>query len=245
MSYTGFAYLFEYVVVVLFRGYEYRPKFLKNKELDNIVGSVWSQLFYVPVAALFITAFKFGWKMKLFYSLFFAMIEKFFIQLGIFRNFWWKTRYTFVMIYFSFLLNDYWKKGLDKRNSIVLNISFFNMVQATWMNTVFVLALMKKVQYGIGNHFNWKEHLLVSPIRGLIVSVAASFLRVANKPTTYVKLLLTMVSCDLFLFKKGMLKVNGWFVLPIIYSTTLVSTYFYKSLLFSSLKKEDKVPERN
>jgi hypothetical protein len=52
-SLTGFAYLFDFIIVVLLRAYRYYPKFLKKPYFDNVLGSTISQFFIVPAIATF------------------------------------------------------------------------------------------------------------------------------------------------------------------------------------------------
>lgn len=49
LNFAGLAYMFEYIVVALLDGYVYKPKFIKQRNLHNIFGAIWSQFFYVPV----------------------------------------------------------------------------------------------------------------------------------------------------------------------------------------------------
>jgi hypothetical protein len=45
----GFAYLLEYIVLNLFKGYRYKPKIMKKQIFDNIFGAILSQGVFLPL----------------------------------------------------------------------------------------------------------------------------------------------------------------------------------------------------
>jgi FlaA1/EpsC-like NDP-sugar epimerase len=106
LSIIGFAHNFDYVVLVLLKGYKYIPKFLKQKDFDNILGAIFSQSIYVPSTALFITSFRLGWKIKVLFGVYFAIIERLFLRLGIYYNNWWSTLYTLFFTPIYFFISD-------------------------------------------------------------------------------------------------------------------------------------------
>ncbi|ARK29633.1 hypothetical protein [Halalkalibacter krulwichiae] len=231
-NFTGFAYCLDYLVVTLFKGYVYKPKFSNQKEIDNIAGSIMSQFFYVPITALFITVFGFGWKAKLLFSSYFVLIERIFTKLAVYQNKWWKTTYTFSFIFLSFLLNDYWSRKLTKGNETILNISFYNMIQMTWMNIIFVLALLGEIRYGAKN-LSWKQHFKVAPFIGYFVSALTFWTFKSNRMLSKAKLFFSFLIVDFILIKKGVLKVRSWFVLPLIYLVVIISSSYYRNWVIS------------
>lgn len=232
LNYAGFAYIFEYIVVALFDGYIYRPKFFNQKNVDKIVGAIWSQFFYVPVSALFITVMKYGWKIKLVFSLYFILIERLFISMGIYKNKWWRTRYTFTGILISFFFNDKWYEQLNKKNPLLLFISLFNLVQVTWMNTIYIFAVLRVIRYGKWPFFTWKQHLQVAPLFGLIVSLITAWFLITGRFVSNIKAFLLMVLVDLTLIRKRLLKVKTLLILPLIYSIILLAGNYYRKLVY-------------
>ena len=232
LSFTGFAYLFEYIVVALFDGYEYKPKFLKEKQLDNIFGSVLSQFFYVPTTALFITAFQLGWKVKLFFSLFFILIERLFITLGVYKNKWWKTSYTFGLIFISFIFNDIWYNAIQKRNPYILFVSFYHFIQVTWHNTVYILAVMRKFRFGKGLIFSWKENFIISQLIGILVPLILAWWLQKENTLAKINSLLLMMLVDLSLLNKRMLKVKSLLIFPVKYFIILFSADHYRKWVY-------------
>ncbi|MDG5788526.1 hypothetical protein QA612_13650 [Evansella sp. AB-P1] len=229
MNFAGLAYIFEYFIAVLFKGYIYRPKIFKRKEFDNMIGAVLSQYFYVPVTALFITAFQLGWKYKLFFCLCLSLIEKMFIMLSIFEKNWWRTTYTFLLTFLSFMINDKWYKELKNKNPRILFFSYFNMVQVTWMNMTFAFALLKQIRYGTGTLNN---HIKFAPIIILPISFLISWWTKTGDFISKMKSLLLMIVTDFILIKSNLYKVKTPLVFPLKYLLFLTMANYYQKLVY-------------
>jgi hypothetical protein len=240
LNYTGFAYLFEYIIVPLLDGYVYKPQLFKQKNLDKMFGAIMSQFFYVPVSALFITVFKLGWKIKLFFSLYFVLVEKLFIFLGVYKNKWWRTRYTFITTLMSFYLNDKWYEQLMKKNPFILFLSFFNLIQVTWMNIIYLFAILKKIRYGFSPYLKWKEHFKLAPLVGYVVSIFSAWKIKNGSIAAKCQAFILMLVIDLTLWKKRMLKVKEMLYLPVIYLLILGAAEYYKKLVYLS-RQEDSI----
>ena len=234
MNYIGFSYIFEYIVVALFNGYVYKPKFLRNKVLDNYFGVIFSQFFYVPITALFITVFQLGWKSKVIFSLYLILIERVFIYLRVYKNHWWKTTYTFILILVSFFLNDKWLKLLKEKNPIIMFISFFNVIQVRWMNTIYIFAVLRKIGYKQGRFNSWEEHFRIAPAIGLSISLLLAWWAKAKNTVSKGRLFLSMAIVDYILIKKGFLKVKNYFVLPLIYFILIFTLGYSKRWVYES-----------
>jgi hypothetical protein len=232
LNYAGFAYIFEYIVIALLDGYVYKPRFLKSYHLDSIFGAVWSQLFYVPVTAIFITVFKLRWPVKLLFSLYFTLIEKIFTHLGIFKNNWWRTRYTFIFVLISFYINDKWSELLHKNNPLIMYVSLFNLIQVTWMNVIYLFAVLRKIRYGFPPFLLWKEHFRVAPFFGILISlVSASWIKKGGFISN-LKVFIMLSLIDLTLLKKRILKIKSALISLIIYLILIVSSNYYRTLVY-------------
>lgn len=240
LSYTGFAYWFEYIVFALLKGYVYKPKVFKIRSLDHVFGSVWSQFLYVPTTALFITAFQLGWKVKLFFSIYFSLVEKIFLYLGIFKNHWWKTRYTFVMIFISFIANDKWSEKLQKNNPYVRFISLFQMVQVTWSNLNFLLTISGEIRYGKSWGRPWKKHFKVAPLVNLLDSLLVAWWLKSGDFLSKLKSFLFMWSLDYFLIKQRRLKVDNYLLLPFFYMIIIfMGDHYYRNWIYRPYQQDN------
>jgi hypothetical protein len=170
LSNIGFAYLFEYFVFNLFRGYRYNPKILKNRQLDNVLGAVFSQTIYVPIIATTITAFRLGWKWKLFFSVNYVLIEHLFIYLKIFKKRWWKTYFTFFLLFLYFNGSDIWHKLLKNKIPIAQSITSYLSITSFSVNVLFLLSVFNKLKMGFGAVNSWTEHFIILPLYSFLLS---------------------------------------------------------------------------
>ncbi|WP_421384837.1 hypothetical protein ACOJQI_08720 [Bacillus salacetis] len=185
LSNISFAYIFEYFVFNLFRSYQYNPKILKKRQLDNALGALLSQAIYVPIAATFLTVFELGWFWKLLFTLYFHIIEKFFLKIDNYRLHWWKTIYTVLLLPVYFRISDFWEENLRLKKKPFLWLSTYLSVGVVTKTLAFVLDIFKKQKIGVGRFHSWHEHFLISPLYMLIFSGAA--LLPAIKNNTFVK----------------------------------------------------------
>jgi hypothetical protein len=126
----GLAFLFEFIIFILFKSYEYDPGILVNEYNDSVLGSVVSQAFAVPVAITFIvvTHLRKRW-IILIIGLFF-MIETLFLYLEVYVHNWWRTIFTSMVLILTVVLSKLWWNRLDKASSHHINFItlFFAML---------------------------------------------------------------------------------------------------------------------
>lgn len=231
LSNMGFALLFDYIVVSFVRGYTYQPRILKNKHLDNILGATLSQTVYVPFIAVFITAFQLGWKAKFSFAAYFALVEKLFVKLKLFKKKWWKTSFTFFLIPVYFLISD-WRWNLLKKDQKGMKyVCYFNMIHFTWINGVYLLEILRKVRFGFGKVYQWKEQIAFVPVYVLFLSLITAFISIKNGLKGKVFVFLTALSIDQLLIKFGILKVKSILPLTAVHGISIFMTGIYEKLL--------------
>ena len=209
LSNISFAYLFEYLVLNLFQGYHYKPRFLKNPRLDNIFGAVLSQAIYVPSTSLFLTAFRANWGIRMIFVIYFVTIEYIFIKLKIYKTKWWSPFFTFIGIPIHFFLSDLWYKYLKKGTPLVLSISLFNMIVVTSSNILFLLAVLRKFKFGIGSYHTWYEHFVITPLYSILFSVVATSTLKVGDWSSKVKVFLFALLLDTIARKNNILNKNS------------------------------------
>ncbi|MFL8935589.1 hypothetical protein ACKA06_02210 [Rossellomorea oryzaecorticis] len=126
----GLAFLFEFIIFVLFKSYEYDPGILANEYNDSVLGSLVSQAFAVPVAITFVvvTHLRIRW-IILIIGLFF-LIETLFIYLDVYVHIWWRTIFTTFFLILTVILSKIWWKHMDNNRSRYINFTtlFFAML---------------------------------------------------------------------------------------------------------------------
>ncbi|MFJ7725810.1 hypothetical protein ACIQXV_06540 [Neobacillus sp. NPDC097160] len=226
VSNMGFAYLFEYFVLNLFKAYVYKPNALKNRFLDNIFGAVLSQAIFIPFTAVFLTISKSGWPAKIFGSIYFSLIELLFLRLRVFKHVWWKTVYTLLLLPLYFKWSDSWYHYFVKKNSIVRFVSFFLMVMVTETNLFLLLAIFRKFRFGMGRYHSWREHFILSPLYSITLSFFTAYsLKKDNDLGAKLRVIL-FSTCLNYLFERiKLLKNNLQFIEYLLVRIVMVSVY--------------------
>lgn len=235
----GFAYLFEFFVLNIFKAYKYKPKVLKNRTLDNVFGAALSQAIFIPFTAVFLTISKSGWPIKILGGIYFSLIEILFMWLGVYKHNWWKTVYTLILIPIYFKWSDVWYKFICKKNDFVQFFSFFLMIMVTETNLFLVLTLLRKVRFGLGKYHGWTEHFIISPLYSMTLSFFTAFsLRKNNSGAIKVWIIVFATCLNQFFLRKKLLKNKLQFFEYILIRIVMVFVYGqYKEWVFGREQK--------
>lgn len=94
MVMAGFTYSCEYVVLILLRGYKYTPGLLQDRFRDGMIGAISSNAFVIPSVSVVAAAFHLSWPWIIVVAGAVTGIELWFLYLGIFEHYWWRTLFT-------------------------------------------------------------------------------------------------------------------------------------------------------
>jgi len=176
----GMAFLFEYVVLNLFQAYTYKPKLLKKRYFDNILGAILSQAIYIPVSSTFITIFKKDWKWKIGFSIYFYCIERLFIWLKIYEIKWWKPVYTFFLLPTYYVMSDFFFKGLNQQKMIVKKLAHYLTIMVIDTIFMYILAYKQVIRFKIRKFDSVRVHFMIAPLYSIIMSIISTFLGKRN-----------------------------------------------------------------
>ncbi|MEK5520482.1 hypothetical protein [Heyndrickxia sp. FSL W8-0423] len=230
----GMAYVFEYVVLNIFRGYRYYPKVLKRNRLDSVFGAIVSQALIVLVSAIFITFFQLGWGWKIFFTLLYSGIEQLFIHLKVFKNRWWKTIYTLISLPFYFWLVSKWSIYLDQKPKKWIGyLTLFFTFWVNYLNINFVLvAFLKRIIFKKGWSLRkYYVNFIIAPTYGFIQSIIGVIVTLKNKKLIGLGLLHLV---DQLFYRLKLIKMKKWSVycfLPIHIVLLLVGSIFKQQML--------------
>ncbi|WP_064092320.1 hypothetical protein [Rossellomorea aquimaris] len=142
---SGLAYLFEYIVFILFNSYAYHPHLLENKYNDSVFGSISSQAFSVPIAITIIVVYKLKIKWTLLIIGLFYLIEACFMFLDIYTQYWWKSLYTSLFLIFSIFLAKIWWWLLETRsNRLLYFLTLFFALSTITLSLGWILSPLLK-----------------------------------------------------------------------------------------------------
>lgn len=132
-----------------FQAYTYKPSILKIKYLDNILGAILSQAFYVPITATFLTIYKKNWRWKVSFITYFYIVEELFLRLGIYKTNWWNPKFTTVLMLIYFYISDYFIKWL-RRKYWALKLAQYLTIVVIDVTFMYTLAVRGKLKFGVG-----------------------------------------------------------------------------------------------
>ncbi|WP_062051463.1 hypothetical protein [Bacillus sp. JCM 19034] len=249
LSTLGFTYLFEYGVLNLLRMYRYKPKIFRNPWVDNVFGAFLSQAYFVPIKAVFITLFQYGWKMKIALALLLAAIEETFVKKGAFVKRTWKTPFTFFGVLFYFWFVDQWWRGFrSSKKKIIMIISLYlsNVVQ--YANVLFFLfSFTKAIRFRFPyrtSRSDTRDQFIVAPLYALLASVFSTAIILRSKRSNKIIGIGLLAIIDQILIRLGLLKLykqQPLILLAIHVLTLLIGGY--KHSLFLNVQKELKNEE--
>jgi hypothetical protein len=124
---VGLGFVIEAVIYNFLHSYQYYPKFIKhNTFYDSNMGAIASNVFALPVVAVFITTFRKNWLWILFFVALFACIELLFLKLGLYSHNWWRIGYTAIGLPFYFYMAKFlYQKILLPMKGITHSIILF------------------------------------------------------------------------------------------------------------------------
>lgn len=208
LSNIGFAFFFEYFVLNLFQAYTYKPSILKIKYLDNILGAILSQAFYVPITATFLTIYKKNWRWKVSFITYFYIVEKLFLRLGIYKTNWWNPKFTTVLMLIYFYISDYFYKLIEKRKYWALKLAQYFTIVVIDVTFMYTMAVRRKLKFGVGLVRTWKEHFIIAPLYSLLLSFFSTFISSKRGIIYRFYHLLYFLVVDYLLIKVRFVKIN-------------------------------------
>ncbi|MBT2692256.1 hypothetical protein J7E32_04530 [Bacillus sp. ISL-55] len=208
LSNIGMAYLFEYPVLNLFKGYAYKPYILKKRAHDQILGAIFSQALYVPITATLLTLYKKNRYWKLGSTLIYYGIERCFLHLKIYKAYWWKPYYTVFLMNVYFYISDWFHKALNAKKEWALIIAQYLSTQVIEVTLLYISAVNRKVRFGRGIHHSWREHFILAPLYSLIRSLL--LVKNSAKPGLFPRLMMFTgsIGTDILLERTGLLKLR-------------------------------------
>lgn len=236
---AGLIYLFEFLVLVLFKGYVYKPRIFHNTYFDNIFGANVSDGFIIPSISVLIAVFDLGFWWIAFFTLCFLGIEELFLYLGVYHHFWWKTVFTGISLPVEFFLGK-WVWGVIRynMNQFTRRLFILYFSDATIQATLFFY--LAAVFHLFFFHIRWfpdptRGHIVFCTIFILIESLFFSIGVSFKKKWLWNSILLGAITVMYgILYQKGIMEVPGVWAIGILtafHAATLFLLLFFQKLL--------------
>ncbi|MEW8971064.1 hypothetical protein [Mesobacillus jeotgali] len=222
LSNIGMAYLFEYPVLNLFKGYSYKPYILKKRAHDQILGAIFSQALYVPITATLLTLYQKNRNWKLGSTLIYYGIERYFLRLKIYKAYWWKPYYTVFFMNIYFYISDWFYKELNAKKEWALVIAQYLSTEVIGVTLLYISAVGRKVRFGRGAYHSWREHFIIAPLYSLLRSLF--LVKSSSQPGLLPRLTMFAGSlvADILLERTGLLKLRLGKHWNIIFHTVMI-----------------------
>ncbi len=106
---------------------------------------------------------------------YFFLVEIMFLKLGVYKQHWWKTIYTFIFTTFYFFVSDLWENMLRKNIPQIRFVSLFFMIMATEANLLFVFAVKRNYDLDWEDIIPGLNILLLIPLYAISLSLFATW----------------------------------------------------------------------
>ncbi|WP_226665240.1 hypothetical protein [Metabacillus litoralis] len=222
----GFSYVFEYFILNLFNAYKYKPSILKNPALDNILGAILSQAFFIPITATFLTVTKANWLWKFGFSIYFFIIEKLFIKLRVYQLIWWKSHYTLILLPIAFSISDGMQHALEQNEKWAQRLVHYLSLVVISITLLFIPASSKQIRFGFGFYRSWKKHFIIAPLYSFYLSFIVFMTSTDFKPIKKMTALLMMFFSDCLLCRLNILKTS--------FQSSLTRLFFHIFMIYLS-----------
>lgn len=175
---SGFSYIFDYFILIIFNAYQYKPHLTNDIWLDSTLGSIISQGIAIPVVAAFISAFKLRIKWVILFSLLFMGIEELFLAVDIYEHNWWTTGYTGFLLIPAFLVAKYWYTIMITTSQTKVHlITMYLVITTITQSFIYFLVLLFNTHwYTIGwfSHPS-RDHIAVNGIVLVLITCLITF----------------------------------------------------------------------
>ncbi|ADU28741.1 hypothetical protein [Evansella cellulosilytica] len=248
ISNIGLNYIFEFFVLLIFRGYRYYPNLLKNKYFDNVVGANASQLFVLPTTGLFLTIFHLRKRWSLLFALMLTLVDKLFVEKRLYKHYWWKTGYTPIGVLIFYFIANKWKEQIidkDHRLFKIFTVYLTNFVAYSTLNFYHV-ALFKTCLFNIKIFKNfYRSHVVLSTIYSAFCAILFTIIIFLKRGYFTISLIVTLLGLEYIFIKKKLITISTKYFYVISFITKVISIYAGNRIHKTLFCIKDDVPSEN
>jgi hypothetical protein len=151
---TFVAWIGEFTVLGLFNSYAYKPGIYSDPWAENILGHLILNSTFYPGTAIFVAAFSLGYGWISLITVFYLLIEYWFLKLGIYEQHWWRYYMTgLTIIVYQVFAKEWFLKMKNKPHGWVRLGTFYSAGFVILHYPIPILLLLEKQFY----HVNWVQ----------------------------------------------------------------------------------------
>ncbi|MCD8509582.1 MAG: hypothetical protein LRY73_06650 [Bacillus sp. (in: Bacteria)] len=211
-AFTGLNYLFEFIILIVFRAYSYFPKVFKENYFDNVFGSNASQMFVVPITGLFITLKNLPLRWLVTFATVLTSIELLFLKLNLFKQYWWKTPFTFIGVQLFYIIGKGWHHALvNKETKLIQWLTVYLSVFVSYTTLNFYHVSIFKTCLFTVRIFNnkYRSHVAMSTFFSAFCAVFFTVCIYMKKWKSFVSTIVFFFILETMLIKLRIIKINN------------------------------------
>ncbi|SEN99296.1 hypothetical protein SAMN05518847_105189 [Paenibacillus sp. OV219] len=223
LAFAGMSYIFELVVLVIFKAYDYSPGILKNNYLDSMFGATVSNFCTVPAVAILIAYYQLRSKWIIYAAVFLGGMDWLFVYLNIYRHHWWTSLYTVVTLLGFFWICRTWMTKIRKGRPV---FQYFTLLLYTFCvsDSIFFMYLLsgwRRLHFGLYHNPLRDDVMLTVTLSFCIALILVNAMFWSNK------YIFTFMGCicigigQYFLYETGHLAL---YVAPWLYASAYAAT---------------------
>ncbi len=152
-SIIGFSFVLEAILILGLNAYSYYPKIFQDSYLDIIFGNYFSQI-SISSTALLIAIYNLSYIWYCIFAFIYFLIDIFFVNLGIYEHFWYKSVYTlFGFLPYFWMVNKWYEKAKNSTNRLINYISLYFSIASISTFTIFLGQRLLGIQLLRSNIF--------------------------------------------------------------------------------------------
>lgn len=147
---TSVTWIGEFIVLGLFNSYAYKTGIYISPWAQNILGHLILNSTFYPGTAILAAAFSLGYGWILLITVFYLLVEFWFLKLGIYEHHWWRYYMTGLIIFIYQIFTKIWFSKLNKMQNQFIRISTFYLAGFVILHyPIPILLLLGKQYYNV------------------------------------------------------------------------------------------------
>jgi len=232
----------EFSVLTVFSGYAYKPEVFPDPFADSVMGYLLGNLLLWAGAANLVVNFSLGNRWIFLLAGIFMLVETLFLDLGIYKHYWWRTYMTGIAVIIGFNITKIWVSKLTEKSYNLLRYMTLYLLALLFIHVpTHLLLLVGKQHYSIGwvENFYRDSILFGLPYHAVMAFVYVFFCCVLQKwGWKFAPVLFFLLSDFILVNMKILIFQDQWnlFYLTVFRTMSLVIFVLYKKYVCLELR---------
>lgn len=239
LSISGMTFFFEMIILSLLKAYTYYPMLVPDSQpVDSIAGNLFSQ-FSVSASALLLAVLRLKYYWYIVFALIYGLIEELFLALGVYKQNWYHTWMTVLLLpFFFWVARQAYRLCFTRLKGVLLHVFIFLGLLTLHQNTIVWVLRLTDIQRFSENIFPDKQHSLIflSSLYMLVLGVIIMFVYFSNIRWYWKSALIVFLYIghwlgqhfDLIIYKEGWFLISTTISIGAMYLFTYILDKLYE-----------------